>query len=314
MTIQPTTNRALVTGASGFIGSHLVQQLLDAGWKVAVLGRKDSVRKINLPAESRAYVYNGGIADVLAALAEFKPAVVFHLASLFLATHTPEQIEPLIGSNILFGTQLLEAMSKFGCTALVNAGTCWQNYVQEPPFDAPDFVPVNLYAATKQAFEDIAAYYVQTAGLRSITLRLFDSYGLGDTRRKLLRLLLETLKTGQPLGMSPGGQIIDMVHVEDICRAFLHAAARAMAFSTPIAEVYAISGNERRTLRQVVATFEEAAACKLPIEFGKRAYRQREVMHLWEGPALPGWQPKISLLEGFRDLIAHELLAKYPTN
>lgn len=312
MTTQLTTNRALVTGASGFIGSHLVEQLLGAGWKVAVLGRKDSVRKLSLPSESGAYVYNGGIAEVMAAVAEFKPAVVFHLASLFLNTHAPEQIEPLIGSNILFGTQLLEAISKSGGAVLVNAGTGWQNYVQAPPFDAPDFVPVNLYAATKQAFEDIVAYYVQATGLRSITLRLFDSYGPGDTRRKLLWLLLNTLKTGQPLDMSPGGQIIDMVHVEDICRAFLHAAARAMAFPEPEAEVYAISGNQRRTLQQVVATFEEAAGRRLPIEFGKRPYRQREVMHLWEGPTLPGWQPNIPLLEGFRDLIAHELLANVP--
>ncbi len=314
MTTPITTNRALLTGASGFIGSHLTGHLLGAGWKVAVLGRRDSVEKINLPAESRAYEYSGEIAEVTAAFYDFKPTAVFHLASLVLDTHTPEEIGPLISSNILFGTQLLEAMGKSACTVLVNAGTNWQNFVQAPPYDAPDFVPVNLYAATKEAFEDIVAYYVQVAGLRSITLRLFDSYGPGDTRRKLIWLLLNALKTGELLGMSPGGQMIDLVHVEDICRAFLRAATVAMAFPEPKAEVYAISGNQRRTLREVVATFEEAAGCNLPIEFGKRPYRQREVMHLWEGPALPGWEPKISLLEGFRDLIALELRAKHPVD
>ena len=312
MKTQHATNRALVTGASGFIGSHLTQQLLGAGWNVAVLGRSDSVRKISLPPESKAYVYKGGTAEVLAAVVDFKPTAVFHLASLVLDTHTPEQLEPLISSNILFGTQLLEVMSNSKGMVLVNAGTNWQNYVQAPPYDAPDFVPVNLYAATKQAFEDIAAYYVQAAGLRSITLRLFDSYGPRDTRRKLVWLLLNTLKTGELLGMSPGGQMIDIVHVEDICSAFRQAAALAMESPEPKAEVYAISGNQRRTLREVVATFEEAAGRKLAIEFGKRPYRQREVMQLWEGPALPGWKPKITMLEGFRDLIAHELQTQAP--
>jgi nucleoside-diphosphate-sugar epimerase len=309
MTPDTATKRALVTGATGFIGSHLLDHLHRAKWKIGILGRQESLRKINLPAEINAYKYNGLTAEVLSCVADFKPTVVFHLASLFLAEHMPEHIEPLI-LNVLFGTQLLEAMSKSGCTALVNAGTTWQNYTPQPPFDAPDYVPVNLYAATKQAFEDIAVYYVQTAGLRSVTLRFSDSYGPGDSRRKILWLLLNTLKTGQPLGMSPGEQVIDLIHVEDICRAFLHAAELAIAFPEPVAKVYALCGNQRRTLRQVAATFEEAAGRKLPLDFGNRPYRSREVMHPWEGPALPGWQPRIALLEGFRNLIAQELSSK----
>jgi nucleoside-diphosphate-sugar epimerase len=304
--------RALVTGATGFIGSHLVTHLHRAGWKVAVIGHVRSLQKISLSAVGRMYEYTGQTAELISAVAEVKPTAVFHLASLFLAAHTSEQIEPLIRANILLGTQLLEAMNKGGCTVLVNAGTGWQNYVPEPPFDSPDFVPVNLYAATKQAFEDIAQYYVQTAGLRSITLRLFDSYGVGDTRRKLLPLLLDTLKTGRPLVMSPGDQVLDLVHVDDICRAFLRAAEFALKLSEPTAKVYAISGGQRRTLRQVAATLEEAAGCKLPLEFGKNPHRPREVMHPWDGPALPGWLPQITLLEGFRSLIAEEDAAATP--
>jgi nucleoside-diphosphate-sugar epimerase len=310
MTTQLPANRALVTGATGLIGSHLIAHLRGADWKVGVLGHRDSLRKANLPEEIKVYGYNGQTCEVLSALAEFKPTVVFHLASLLLPEHTSDQIEPLIRSNILFGTQLLEAMSECGCTALVNAGTHLQNYTPEPPFDASNYLPVNLYAATKQAFEAIEAFYIQTARLRSITLRLFNCYGPGDTRRRLIWQLLNTLRTGEPVDLSPGEQVLDLVHVEDICRAFLHASALVMAFPEPSAKVYAISGNQRRTLRQIVATFEEAAGHKLPIEFGKRPYRPREVMHPWEGPSLPGWQPRISLLDGIRDLVAQELSTK----
>ena len=314
MTTQITTNRALVTGASGFIGSHLTKRLLDAGWKVAVLGRRGSVEKIALPAGSKAYVYEGGIAEAMSALADFKPTTVFHLASVLLAEHTPEQVEPLILSNILFGTQLLEAMSKAGCRTLVNVGTNLQNYRKGPPFDSDKYVPANLYAATKQAFEEIVAYYVDIAALSSITLRPFHIYGPGDTGRRLVWLLLNALKTGETLDVSPGEQLIDLVHVEDLCEALLHAGALAAGYPEPAAKVYAVSGNERRSLREVVATFEEAAGRKVPIGFGRRPYRQRAVMHLWEGPALPGWEPKISMLEGFRDLIAHEPGVKQPAD
>lgn len=305
MTYGP--KHALVTGATGFIGSHLVSHLERAGWVVGILGRPASVEKATLGDGGRVFGYTGQTAEVMAAVSEFKPDVVFHLASLFLATHMPEQIAPLIGANLLFGTQLLEAMQQGACTVLVNAGTGWQNYAPQPPFDAPEYVPVNLYAATKQAFEDIALYYVQTAGLRSMTLRLFDSYGPRDSRRKLLRLLLETLKTGHPLDMSPGDQVLDLVHVDDICLAFLHAAELGLSRIEPGAEVYAISGKQRRTLQEVAATLEEAAGRKLPLQFGKRPHRPREVMHPWDGPELPGWEPQITLLDGFRSLIAEEL-------
>jgi nucleoside-diphosphate-sugar epimerase len=298
--------RALLTGATGFIGSHLVEHLERAGWEVAVIAHTRSLQTNNDAAVRRVYQYTGHTSEVIVALDDFKPTAVFHLASLFLAAHTPDQIEPLINANVLFGTQLLEAMNKSGCTVLVNAGTGWQNYTPQPPFDAPDYMPVNLYAATKQAFEDILLYYVQVASLRAITLRLFDSYGPGDSRRKLLRLLLDTLRTGEPLDMSPGDQVIDLVHVDDICRAFLHAANLALELSEPAARVYAISGKQRMTLQQVAATLEDAAGRKLPLRFGQRPHRPREVMHPWEGPSLPGWEPQITLLEGLCNLILEE--------
>jgi nucleoside-diphosphate-sugar epimerase len=302
------SRRALVTGATGFIGSHLLKHLEHAGWIVGVIARPSSTENFRLSESVQPFSYSGQTAEVMAAVEKFKPDVMFHLASLFLASHTPEQVESLISSNVLFGLQLLEAMQQSGCRVLVNAGTGWQNYRAEPPFDASEYMPVNLYAATKQAFEDIALYYVQTSELRLITLRLFDSYGPGDTRRKLLRLLLETLKTGQPLAMSPGDQVLDLAHVDDICRAFLHAAELGLARPSSGAEVYAISGGQRRTLREVAAILEEAAANrKLPLEFDKRPHRPREVMHPWEGPRLPGWEPQISLLEGFRRLIVEEV-------
>jgi nucleoside-diphosphate-sugar epimerase len=283
-----------------------VKHLNDAGWVVGVLGRPDSVAKVALGEGGRAFGYTGQTSEVLAAVAEFEPDVVFHLASLFLAGHTPEQIEPLISANVLFGAQLLEAMHQSSCAVLVNAGTAWQSYRVEAPFDGEAYVPVNLYAATKQAFEDLARYYVETAGLRSITLRLFDSYGPGDTRRKLLRLLLETLRTGETLGMSPGDQVMDLVHVDDLCRAFEHAGELGLSRTEAAAEVYGVSGGQRRTLREVAATLEEAAGRPLAVEFGKRPHRPREVMQPWEGDALPGWEPRVTLSEGFRRLLADE--------
>ena len=291
----------MLTGASGFIGSHLVGRLRQAGWVVGTIARPRAARALDADrAISRSFRYSGKTGELCAAIKEFRPDVVFHLASLFLAQHRTEDVETLIESNVLLGTRLLEAMHLAGADRLVNAGTSWQGGT------GAEYDPANLYAATKQAFEDIVQYYVAASGLKCTTLRLFDSYGPGDTRRKLLRLLLDALRTGETLGMSPGRQVIDLAHVDDICRAFSHAGAKLMTRAKPGSSVYAVSGGQRMSVRDVVATLEKAAGKTMSVEFGARPYREREVMMPWSGPPLPGWMPKITLLDGFRALLAVE--------
>lgn len=287
--------RALLTGATGFIGCHLARHLQQEGWEIAALSRSGK-----LPAGLRSYPYAGVTSDVLQAVSDFQPDAVFHLASLFLVQHSPEQVEPLINSNVLFGSQLLEAMRASGVRRFINAATGWQH------FAGNGYLPVNLYAATKQAFADILLYYVETAGIRAVTLKLFDSYGPGDQRRKLLRLLLDTLRTGEPLPMSGGEQVLDLAHVDDICRAFLYAAKLTADTAAPRDSAYAVTGGQRRSLREVVTTLERAANRPVPVIWGARPYRDREVMHPWDGPSLPGWQPRISLEEGLRGLLESE--------
>ena len=288
---------ALVTGSSGFIGSHLVRSLRSAGWCVHTLARPDAARDARAAAGVQIHPYSGEMDDVVQAVRRSKPDVVFHLASLFLAQHTPGQVGPLIESNVLLGTQLLEAMSEAGVRHFINTGTSWQYFHQE------SFRPVNLYAATKQAFEDVLAFYTDAAGIRAITLSLFDSYGLADPRRKLLRLLMDCLQTKEVLQMSPGDQVIDLVHVDDLCAAFLHAASLVTDPVQPAMRSYAISGGERMTLRELVAVLEEVAGTSLHIDWGARPYRPREVMRPGDGPALPGWEPKVPIRQGLRQLL-----------
>ena len=296
---KPSPQRALVTGATGFLGSHLLTHLQTAGWETAALVRSPlSGGRAGAQPRCRTYEYHGETEEVVRAVCEFQPDVVFHLASLFLVSHKSTDIASLVTTNILLGTQLLEAIMSARCGALVNVGTGWQNYGHK------GYDPVNLYAATKQAFEDIVSYYVEAGGLHAVTLRLHDTYGPHDRRRKLVRLLLDCLRTGAPLSLSPGEQVIDLVHVDDVCRALLHGARLVQQQSG--ASVYGISGGERRTLREVAATLEEAAGQKLPLQFGALPYRTREVMEPWTGPALPGWAARIPLLEGFRALIDSE--------
>ena len=299
--------RALITGATGFIGRHLSRHLLATGWQVhAIFVPGSDTTPLRSPgADINLHEFSGGMDAMQSIMAAAQPDVVFHLASLFLSDHCPTDIEPLIASNLLFGTQVVEAMTLIGATALVNTGTSWQHY------QGSDYSPVNLYAATKQAFETLLQYYIEARGLRVITLKLHDTYGPDDPRPKLINLLRKVAAGNQPLALSPGEQLLDLVHVDDVTRAFIVAAEYLLASKTAGHERYAVSSGNPLTLKRVVEECETILGGKLPIEWGGRPYRSREVMQPWQGPSLPGWSPGIRLNQGLMQLMNKSDLERY---
>lgn len=274
---------ALITGVTGFIGGELARRLIKDNWSVAIVvrDRSDLSSIADISAASTTYRYDGTTESLTSILDEAKPEVVFHLASLFLADHAPSQVAELIGSNVLFGAQLLEAMVACGVRNIVSAGTSWQN------FHSNSYRAVNLYAATKQAFEDILDFYVDRYSLSSVVLKLFDTYGATDKRRKLITLIVDAVKNAQELGVSPGEQVIDISHIDDVVEHFLLAGEFSITKKLPESHVFFVSG-ERFTVKELVKTIESAADARAPIVYGARPYREREVMYL---PALDGQTP-----------------------
>lgn len=287
---------ALITGGTGFVGRHLVRHLASAGWQVHAVVRGTSDTTAFSAAENRlvCHTHSGAIDSMLAIMCDVRPQVVFHLASVSIADHRPAEVDSLITSNVLYGTQLVEAMTQAGVTALVNAGTSWQHYEKR------EYSPVNLYAATKQAFEALLQYYVEARNLRVITLKLFDTYGPHDRRQKLLNVLTHSAFTHTPVALSPGDQLIDIVHVDDVARSFLVAAKRLQYGEVHGHEQYAISSGQPISLRNLVKLFEQSLGLPIPIQWGGRPYRPREVMEPWCAASLPGWKPEVSLVEGLR--------------
>ncbi len=289
--------RALISGITGFIGGKLSQRLLSDGWQVDAIVR---------PQSDTGSLVNSGITfhsvedgqDLTSVLAKAKPDVVFHLASLYLAEHRPDQIEALISSNVLFPALLAEAMAATGCTRLINTGTAWQQ------FGVDSYLPVNLYAATKQAAEDLLLYYADAHDLSVVTLRLFDTYGRGDKRRKLIQILIDAARSGEPIAMSPGEQIVDMTHVDDVVAAFVLAAKHLTASAPGSNATWFVSG-ERFSVRELADLVANAIGRLVNARFGGRPYRDREVMLPYvpnEAELVPEWRRQRTVEETVRDI------------
>jgi nucleoside-diphosphate-sugar epimerase len=274
--------KVLLTGSTGFIGSHLLASLRAQGTPVEVLQRGDGQSQID------------------AKISSFRPDVVIHLATLFEAEHKTESIPAMIASNITFGTQIVDSMVRYGVNNLIHAGTLWQYFNDERG------VGSCLYAATKNAFEDILKFYVSAnSSLKVIHLMISDSYGPNDHRPKLLPKLLQIAGTDQKLMMSPGLQKIDWTYISDLISAFETAAKRlVMGQETEKIAHYSISTGIAISLQETVLLCEQVTGKKINIEFGAKPYRAREVMKPSRiDKTLPGWKAKVGLLEGLKECV-----------
>ncbi len=239
----------------------------------------------------RLLVDDGTIEGLSTQLADVKPDVTFHLATRFVPAHAPDQVGQLLEANIGFGTRLAEALlSSSPDTTVVNIGTAAQHY------ESRKYGPLSLYAATKQAMADIMTYYAELTPLRVVTLSLYDTYGVGDTRTKIVQLLAKATLTGEKLLMSPGKQLIDLLYVDDAIRGLVRASE--LAEDEKMTE-YAIRSGNPVPLTELVTLFEQASGREVPVEFGAQPYRDREMLTYWDaGLTIPGWEPRITLDEG----------------
>lgn len=288
--------KVLVTGASGFIGRHLAEYLSHLGWNVHRLLREGSpVPPSTIPHGHDWLIRNGK--DLPAVLGNLQPDLVFHLATYYVNDHRSTDVVPMLESNLVFGTQLIEAMLGAGCKSLVNTGTVFQHC------DNAKYGPASLYAATKEAYAALLKYYTELKGLREITLKLSDTYGQQDSRKKLVPLLLDALREGKPLTMKSNGEdLINLTHVEDIARGFQLAAEKLLENRTVPSEEFFLRQASWIKLRDLVGVMEKVAGKKIPIQWSAQSASEPTAPVTY-GKVLPGWNPRVSLESGFSDLI-----------
>jgi nucleoside-diphosphate-sugar epimerase len=291
----------LITGATGFIGGHLARRLVELGTEVHVIVRTGSDPR-RAPSGAVVHQHSGETVDLMQLVARIGPGVSFHLATRFVGRHQPGDVLPLVADNIGFAAQLFEALSRTETRGVVCASSAWQRGGDG------SYHPAALYAATKQAADDILRYYTDSGELRAITLVLHDTYGALDQREKILPLLERAAVAGAALELSPGEQRIDLVHVADVVDAFILAGRRLREQSGPPREEFVVSSGHRHSLREVAELHarlsQELRGLAPRLLWGARPYRRNEIMEPWSGGArLPGWAPRVSLPDGLRELI-----------
>ncbi len=299
--------KILVSGGTGFVGKNLILRLLEKKHDVFLIGRSSSNFDFLKNKKVTVYKFDDDINKLMSFMKKEQFDGVIHLASFVITNHESKDIDSLIKSNILFPNQLLEAAAKNNVPWFINTGTYWQHFKNKK------YSPVNLYAATKQAFEDIAQYYIETSKTKFITIKLCDNFGPLDSRKKIFNLWLDILRTGKKLEMSPGKQILDVSYIDNIIDGYLQLIKLISQKNNTIKSgtVFSINSKEKITLKDFAYLVENISKKKLNINWGGKNYRDREVMLPKNvGLKIPGWKQKISLKEGVRISLKKEGLIK----
>lgn len=289
--------KIFLTGATGFIGKHLVEKMKHENQiTINLYGNETS------PFSSDVSTYKIDEANINKDIEYFKYECfdgIIHLASLYLNVHEPVQATRLIDSNVRFSTHVIECAVRANVSWFINTGTYWQHY------NNSNYNPVNLYAASKQAFECISRYYVETNLIRFNTLKLSDTFGPNDTRPKIFNIWERIAHSGETLEMSGGEQLIDISYIDDVISAFYLLAEHLQNKNPQIqnGQYFAVKAEKRYSLKELALLFEEVTGLKLNIKWGARPYKEREVMHPWEnGISVPGWNPSKTISEGISQM------------
>jgi UDP-glucose 4-epimerase len=306
--------RALITGGLGLVGSHIADGLVDAGVdEVIVLDDLSRGRRANVAAaeaQGNVRVVEGDIRD--AALVERLADgvdVIFHQAALRITRCAQE---PRLALAVLVdGTaNVLDAAVKAGVGKVVAASSASIYGMAERFPTSEDHHPYandTLYGAAKLFDEGLLRSYRAMYGLDYVALRYFNVYGprmdIHGVYTEVLVRWMERIAAGQPpLILGDGRQTMDFVHVADVARANLLAAASGVS-----GEALNVGGGEETSLAGLACALLAAMDADLPVEYGPARGVNDVVRRLADTRRAQeriGFRAEVSLDEGLRSLVA----------
>jgi nucleoside-diphosphate-sugar epimerase len=288
--------KVLLTGAAGFIGSHVARELVHRNHEVHALVRPQSELLRIADIEPSLHIIRG---DVVAS------SFVLPQASFDCCIHLAWYVEPGKYLHAPENKQWVEAslrlarmLKENGCRRFVATGTCFEYAPSDPPqHELSPVRPSTPYVRAKLELFDA----LQTIGIETAWLRFFYQYGPNEDPRRLVPVVIKSLLRNQEMKLVPGDRVRDYLYIEDVA-----SAVGAVAGSRLTGAINIGSGTPV-TVRELASKIGEALHRVELLKFGALPYAADEpqdlladITKLREGT---GWQPRHNLEDGLRQTI-----------
>lgn len=288
--------KVIVTGGTGFLGSHLVRECLRRQIDVVLLKRQNSnTSRINDVLGSLMSYDIDKIGVEEAVERERDADAVIHLA-----THYGRQLElqRVFDTNVRFGFDVLSAASRVQIPRFLNADTCFRRL-------GKDYGYLGDYILSKQQFFDWGCRFAAVTKTEFVNVELQHPYGPGDSLDKFVPSLVRRCLENEPeIPLTPGEQKKDFIHVADVCSAIF-----ALLTNLPCSggcQTIECGTGKGRSIRSFVETVHRLTKSSSLLKFGALEYRENEVMESRADIrrlAECGWAPKIDLEAGIQSVI-----------
>lgn len=286
---------ALVTGGAGFLGSHLVQRLLDDGWEVHATSRSDRGSS-----SDRLVFHRADLADYDAAkriLRATRPDVVFHLAGSVGAAPDQSLVLETYQSHVTSTLNLLTLADDFDLRRIVLTGS-----LLEPTGTMDQAIPSSPYAAAKVTTTLYARMFYRLYRTPVVVVRPFMTFGPGQHPQKLLPYVINSLVDGVSPKLSSGGWRSDWIYVSDVIDGMLAAVETTGAEGADID----LGRGELKSSREIVSAVHGLMHSTVPLQFGgieDRPSAPERIANISIPRELLGWAPRVSLEDGLRQTI-----------
>jgi UDP-glucose 4-epimerase len=285
--------RILVTGASGFIGSHLCSRLCLEGAEVHAVFRSDRP------------VHPGGLHWSRADLSDFseakrlvrqvRPELIFHLASHVKGAPDLEHVLPTFQSNLQSTVNLLVLAAESGCRRIILTGS-----LAEPEVESGEAFPSAPYAAAKWAASGYARMFHALYRLPVTIARVFMVYGPAQKDlTKLIPYVTLSLLQGKTPRITSGQRLVDWIYVSDVVSGFLALAQTPGVDGMTVDIGSGALVSIREIVQQLIPLIDTTATA----DFGALPDRPLEptrVAKIGDTWSQTGWKPRVSLAEGLQ--------------
>jgi nucleoside-diphosphate-sugar epimerase len=294
----------LLTGGTGFIGSYLVEKLLEnKQFNIILLKRSTSntYRIDNLLEKVKAYdIDKIKLEDIFK---EQQIDGIVHLSTNYIKAHEYEDIDNLINSNITFPTKLVELSIKYGSKFFINTGTFFEYDLNHNPISEKNQInPYNLYASTKISFDNILKYYVQNSSLNVLTLKLSAPFGYNDNP-KLVPFLINSVLEDKEVVFEKGEQEWDFIYVRDVVGAYINAIDICINSKRSLYENIVVGTGQKVSVKQVCEIINKLHGKDL-IKFEKE-YSPNQIFEAVtdnsKAKNILQWVPKYSIEEALKE-------------
>ena len=266
--------KILITGGTGFIGAHLVQNLKNNN-KIYLIVRK----KIKSSDKNVKKVFFKNYYDLNLKLKKIRADIVIHCATHYVKNHNYNDVEKIISSNILFGNILLENLKKMHAKKFINFTTVWENYNGKVGNAG------NLYSASKQSFKNIIKYYaVLNKNIKFYDLFISDTYGKNDKRTKLVNIIKKKISTKKKLLLISKKLSINLTNIQDIISAVNIILDKKIKPGS-----YLLKNNKNYFLGDIIKQISLRKKLKI-----KWMLKKKIIEKFYSIKKLPMWNPRFS--------------------